>query len=274
MKKSISTFKTSDGTEIEVFGSFVENPRVTVLVWPCMGGSVLMYRCPVERFTSAGCSVILFNPRGHGASRGQFVPEVVIDDLIEYLAEYKKDSSPLYLLGHSGGANAALKFGTATSMIDRFLLVSPVLDSIESLRYMYRIGTIMEFNGIAAALTSDKKFTLSVLENEEWMEPEKWKKEEYQKRLNDISGDFRVGSFLELLFIKGYNAFDDLVLHGNKSTVLLPRQDNWYPFETVKAVTDRGNIRLQVLEAAGDHFFTGAWGAVWDILFADLPVLY
>ena len=232
-----------------------------------------MYRCPVERFTSAGCSVILFNPRGHGASEGQFVPELATRDLDEFLSRYKTDSSPLCILGHSAGANAVLQFATAYGRGDHFLLVSPVLDSIESLRYMYRIGTIMEFNGIAAALTSDKKFTLSVLENEEWMEPEKWKKEEYRKRLNIISGNFHVGSFLEILFIKGYNAFDDLMYHGEKSTILLPRQDNWYPSETVRSLADRGNIRLQILQEAGDHFFTGTWGVVWDFLFADVSTL-
>jgi len=274
MEKNISSFKTSDGMSVEVFASFVANPRATIVVWPCMGGSVLMYRCPVERFTSGGCSVILFNPRGHGASGGQFVPELAARDLHEFLSRYKTDLSPLYIIGHSAGANAALQFATGYERGDRFLLVSPVLDSIESLRYMYRIKTIAEFNMLIGAITRDRDFTLSVLENEEWMEPETWRKKDYLKRLNDISGDFHVGSFLEILFIDGYNAFDDLILHGEKSTVLLPRQDNWYPFETVKALTDRGNVRLQILQEAGDHFFTGAWGAVWDWVLEDLTALF
>ncbi len=272
IKKHI--FFTSDETDIEVIADYIENPIATLVIWPCMGGSVLMYRCPVEQFNKAGISVIRFNPRGHGNSSGQFVPEAAIADLNEFIGVNKRDDSPIYIVGHSAGANAVLQYGTAFGDVDRFILISPVLDSIESLRYMYQQKTIMEFNVLISALTSDKDLIHHVLADSMWMAPEIWESKNYRERLDAVSFEFKVGIFLERLFIQGYNTFPDLVLHGDKSTILLPKKDNWYPKETVMRLSAENSIPVVTMSEANDHFFTGAWKTVWDWVREDMDLCY
>ncbi len=274
MQNDTISFLTGDGTSLEILQSPVEEPRATLLMWPCMGGSVRMYRCPVDLFNKAGVSVIQFNPRGHGESGGQFVPEDAIADLGDYLFSRKRDSSPLWILGHSAGANAVLQYGTAFGGVDRFFLVSPVLDSIESLRYMYRINTILEFNEIVAALTSERDFVLDVLSNDRWMDPAIWQKNYYRHKFDDISENFRVGIFLERLFIEGYNAFEDLISQAEKTSILVAPVDTWYPFETIERLAREGNIPVHLIKKARDHFFTGGWKAVWAHLLDQLNSHY
>lgn len=263
-------FYTKEGIPLEIEFNAAENPRSCLVVWPCMGGSFRMYRVPLESFNRLGISVLLYNPRGHGESSGQATADQLIDDLEYCVNKNGLNEIPLVITGHSAGANLALKFGSRMNLIERFFLVAPVLDSCESLRYMYRRGTIHEFTSIIAQLAVDPAPVRAVLENEQWLDPVYWENEKIRQRLDNASGKFLVGTFLEKLFLPTHNAYDDLGRHGKKTTIILSTEDNWYPRQRVDGLCEKHGIRRQMIPAAGDHFFTGAWKDVWNFILAEL----
>jgi len=256
-------FKTSDGTQIEIVENIVTGHRSLIVLWPCMTGNTAMYRLPVKEFNNAGISVIQFNPRGHSRSGGQFDLSQCLADLSEYINSLNIGDTPLWLIGHSAGASAVLKYGTLYGTAARYILVSPVLDSIESYRYLYENGNHSEPNAIIASLTSDSGFMVSLLENSRWMNREEWEMNSYREKIDAISGEVLIGSFMQKLFIEGFNAFDDLKLHRMSTSMFLPLNDSWFPMAVTTGLASQNGIKTETITEASDHYFTGAWKYVW-----------
>lgn len=162
-------FKLENGMELDALINIPEKPRYCVVVWPCMGGAVQMYKMPVERFVEFGAACILYNPRGHGKSAGEMDIPNALADLKIILDRFIPAELPLLLIGHSAGANAVLQFGTRYRAPRSYLLVAPVLDSRESLFFMYRKKTIREFIDILCALADDDSVVRAVLADEQWL---------------------------------------------------------------------------------------------------------
>ena len=263
-------FYTGDNTPLEIEYHPAENPRMCLVVWPCMTGSFRMYRLPVKLFTGKGISILLYNPRAHGESGGQFTRNGSSDDLKDYLSEKALTGIPLSILGHSAGANGALKFPACGLNIEHYYLAAPVLDSCESLEYMYDSGTIQEFNIRIAQFSRDQHLVFSVLQNRRWLDAGYWRSENLKNRLNDVSDIFRIGSFLEELFIPTHNAFDELAICRNITTMLLSTDDRWYPRKRIDELCEKHHITRCIIPDAADHFFTGAWGSVWKMILEDL----
>ena len=242
-----------------------ERPRACVVVWPCMGGAVQMYRMPVERFTAAGCACVLYNPRGHGRSAGAMEIPESLADLEEILVSCIPADIPLIIVGHSAGANAVLQFG-ATFRLPQFnILVAPVLDSRESLFFMYRKNKIREFIDILCAyITGNDAVVRAVLSNEQWLSPDKWHQMGYRDLLDHVPARTPIGSFLENLFIPGHNAFQELAASGRRCLIMMAKEDSWYPVETIQRLAIDHNLQLQRVEEASNHFFAGGWDRVWD----------
>ncbi len=262
-------FNTRDNIPLEIEYHPAENPRTCLVVWPCMAGSYRMYRTPVKSFTDKNISVLLYNPRAHGESGGQLTRTSSPDDLEYILEENGLTTVPLLIAAHSAGANAALKFAVLKQHIAHLYLVAPVLDSCESLEHMYDCGTINEFNLRVAEFALEKEFVLTVLHDRRWMDKDYWHSENLKRRLNDISGRFLIGSFLEELFIPTHNAFGELAACRNKSTILLATDDHWYPRRRINELSDKHGISSRIIPEAGDHFFTGAWKTVWQIVLEE-----
>ena len=261
--KTLQTFLTKNGVRLEVLGAVPEHARACLVVWPCMGGAVQMYRVPVEKFAAFGCACILYNPRGHGRSEGQMEMQAALSDLDEIIQAYVSLATPLVMVGHSAGANACLKFGARYRPPKQFVLIAPVLDSRESLFSMYQRKTITEFIDILCAQTHDDTLVRRVLADEKWLEADVWKSHGYRHMLDDVPARLRVGTFLENLFLPGHNAFEELERFAGCTHILMAEEDTWYPAATIRGLARTYGIPIEILTEAQDHFFNGAWERVW-----------
>jgi pimeloyl-ACP methyl ester carboxylesterase len=256
-------FTSSDGTKIDIRENLSDSRKSLLVLWPCMTGNTDMYRLPAAEFNSSGISVVQFNPRGHGGSGGQFDLELCIRDLHEYFESIKAGDIPVWLAGHSAGASAVLKYGTFHKSPLKYILVSPVLDSIESYRYLYEKGKQGEANILISSLTSDRELMLTILDNSKWMNRDVWDKNLYREKIDAVSGSLHIGTLMEKLFITGYNAFYDLELHRADTSILLPLSDNWFPMTVTLGLASQFGIETETVSEAGDHYFTGAWKYAW-----------
>jgi pimeloyl-ACP methyl ester carboxylesterase len=265
IKKSF--FQSHSGFKLDVKISVPENPASALAVWPCMGGAVQMYRLPVDRFNSIGCACIQYNPRGHGRSDGEMAIEESFTDLDDILSENIPSGIPLIMVCHSAGANAALQFGKLYRAPRAYLMVAPVLDSRESLFYMYQRNTIREFIDILSSFSEDDSVIRKVLSDDKWLSADIWKKNNYRDILNRIHSRMQIGTFLENLFIPGHNAFRELAYFKDCSSILIARDDTWYPADTIRKLANENNIDVCTVEEAENHFFAGGWDRVWDEAF-------
>ncbi|MEE9910818.1 MAG: alpha/beta fold hydrolase [Deltaproteobacteria bacterium] len=249
-----------------------QNPKACLIVWPCMGGAVQMYRTPVENFTDRGVACILYNPRGHGRSEGEMEIHAMTRDLNEIIQTHVPRATPLVIVGHSAGANACLQFGARFRPPDRFVLIAPVLDSRESLFSMYQRNTIAEFIDILCAYTQDDTLVRRVLADSQWLDADIWKSHGYRHLLDCVPARMHIGAFLENLFLPGHNAFRELAGFAAHTRIFMAAQDTWYPAATVRVLAGKHGIPLETIPQAQNHFFTGGWERVWaEVLHSILP---
>jgi len=254
---------TGDGVRLEILGAVPEKAGACLIVWPCMGGAVQMYRVPVKDFTDHGCACILYNPRGHGRSEGELEIQAALNDLDEIIRVHIPAAIPLTIVGHSAGANACLQFGARYRPPKQFVLVAPVLDSRESLFSMYQRKTIAEFIDILCAYVQDDAPVRKVLADNEWLEADVWQSHNYRRLLDDVPARMRIGTFLERLFIPGHNAFTELKKFSGQTRILMAEDDTWYPAATINSLARTFGISVETLPEAQGHFFSGAWDHVW-----------
>ena len=248
---------------MEVLGAVPENPKACLIVWPCMGGAVQMYRTPVESFTAQGLACILYNPRGHGRSEGEMEIQAMTSDLNEIIQTCVPRATPLVIVGHSAGANACLQFGARYRPPEKFVLIAPVLDSRESLFSMYQRNTIAEFIDILCAYTQDDTLVRRVLADAQWLDADVWKSRDYKHLLDNIPARMHVGTFLENLFLPGHNAFAELARFAGRTRIFTAAKDTWYPAATTGGLARKYGIPLETIAQAQNHFFTGGWERVW-----------
>lgn len=258
-------FKTDDSIKIELIIEKAENPKNLILVWPCTMGDVRMYKTPAGAFAEKGFTSILYNPRGHGNSGGQFDIHDAINDLETFIVGFNKENLPLISVGHSGGCGGLLNMG-ARLVTKKYFLAAPVLDSRKSLFHMYGNGAIDEFNMMVALSSPKQEFVFSILENDRWLEPENWRAENLRERLDAVSGEFRIGRFLERLFIEGINGYGDLEAQSSIAELLLPSVDKWYPLDSTRQFAEKYTIPIIDDLNAHDHYFTKAWKNVWNYI--------
>lgn len=268
------TYLTHAGIQLEVLCTVPENPKASMVLWPCMGGVVQMYRVPVDSFTAQDCACILYNPRGHGRSGGGMEIQAALSDLEEIMQAHIPSATPLVMVGHSAGANACLQYGSRLRQPERFVLVAPVLDSRESLFSMYQRGTIAEFIDILCAYTEDDTLVRRVLADDKWLTAEVWKANNYRHMLDAIPSRLRGGEFLENLFIPGHNAFEELARFAGRTRIFMAEEDTWYPAATTLGLALKYGIHIETLPEAENHFFSGAWDRVWsEVLRLIYPII-
>ena len=260
---TLKTFLTGDGIRLEVLGAVPENPKACLIVWPCMGGAVQMYRVPVEKFTVNGCACILYNPRGHGRSDGEMEIQAMSNDLEEIIRAYVPSATPMVIVAHSAGANACLQFAARYRPPEQFVLIAPVLDSRESLFSMYQRKTISEFIDILCTYTNDDTLVRRVLADEKWLDADVWRSKGYRQMLDDVPARIHVGAFLENLFLPGHNAFKELEKFAGRTRIFVTEDDTWYPVATTRGLAARYGIPIETMAEAQNHFFAGAWDLVW-----------
>jgi len=261
--KTLKTFLIRDGILLEILATVPENPKTCLVVWPCMGGVVQMYRVPVENFTAHDCACILYNPRGHGRSGGEMEIQAMSNDLEEIIRACVPSETPLIMVAHSAGANACLQFAARYRPPEQFVLVAPVLDSRESLFSMYQRKTISEFVDVLCMYTRDDTIPRRVLADEKWLDTDVWKSNSYRQMLDEVPARIHLGAFLENLFLPGHNAFKELEKFAGRTRIFVTKDDTWYPVATTRGLADRFGIPIETMPEAQNHFFAGAWDRVW-----------
>lgn len=273
MNKKDSFISKKDGAMIEADISLPSNPICYLLIWPCSMCSCGMYKLPKERFASSGIATIQFNPRAHGKSAGSFNYEHSFEDLKHLCDELLNPGIPIACLGHSGGAGALLKAEERIG-IDRLWLVSPVLDSRESIYFMYETGGSHEFTDLIASLAVNPDPVKKILETPDWIDSSIWNSKNLKKTLDDLSESMAIGSLLEAIFIPGYNAFDEFLKLSEKIEIIYPLKDSWYPESTVMRLAFSCNVPVIRDLGGKDHYFTGAWKNIWNYIEKRLVSLY
>lgn len=273
MKRESFYISDLDGARIEINAVIPPDPICCIVVWPCSMCSFRIYRMPAERFASSGIGVLEFNPRAHGGSGGDFDYHASFADLQAICNKFFISGVPVVCLGHSGGAGALLRVGESICC-QRYWLVSPVLDSRESLFYMYENSSIDEFTGLIAALAREPGLVIDTLGTPEWLDEKFWTDNDLRARLDGISGQTNVGSLLEALFIPGFNVFDDFEKASGGIEIIYPARDEWYPEETVMRLASMHDVPVIRDLGGKDHYFTGAWKNVWAYLENRLVSLF
>lgn len=273
MIRKKSFVSSYDGTELEIDALIPDAPDNYLVIWPCSMFSYGIYKMPVEKFALNGTGVLQFNPRAHGNSGGRFSYEKSFNDLVEICKDLFKPGVPVNCLGHSGGACALLKIGGSINA-GRFWLVSPVLDSRESLFFMYESGTIEEFINIILSISGDPDKVKRIIETTEWLKNEIWDKNGLKDLLDSYSKEIPIGSLLEAIFIPGHNSFKELGLYARSIEIIYPVKDTWYPERTVMGLAREHGVKIIRDLGGKDHYFTGAWKNVWNYIENRLVSLY
>lgn len=263
----------TDEVRLEIDAVLPFHPKCYLVVWPCSMCSCRIYRLPADRFASSGIGVLQFNPRGHGKSEGNFSYEESFKDLKEICADLLMPDVPVVCLGHSGGTGALLKSGESIGF-ERYWLVSPVLDSRESIYYMYENSSINEFIEIITAFAADKEGVKEIIGKSDWLDPEFWSDRKLKDYLDSLSGGIGIGSILEAFFIPGYNSFAEFGRASDRLEIIYPLNDNWYPEKTVMHLASMHNVPVVRDLGGKDHYFTGAWQNIWNYIEKRLKSLY
>jgi len=253
-------------SEIEVLSVKSGNSGPVILVWPGMGVDVRMYRFPVERFAGMGYSVVLYNPRSHGNAGGSPSRDGFASDIEAYLHESGMAAAPLTVIAHSAGCDGALRLSGTSLNIQKYFFISPILNPRESILFMYRENSINEFTVLLAARAENHTPVKEVLRDTRWLDYEYWNSSGFREALDNASREFLIGSFLEEYFVESFDASPLLSGRNRPCEIILPRHDSWFSTDRTREIAEHHGCPCTTIETAGDHFFTKAWGDVWDYI--------
>ncbi|HEY5894172.1 MAG TPA: lysophospholipase [Chthoniobacterales bacterium] len=129
--RSEDWFTTADNTRLRSFTWSAAAPkRARLLIVHGLGENAARYGPIAEIFAAAGIKVMAYDHRGHGESagkRGDLNPPSLLNrDLAEILNRAAKDPTPLFLWGHSTGAQLIINtLSTNTFHLRGVILTAP-----------------------------------------------------------------------------------------------------------------------------------------------------
>ncbi|TGL65160.1 alpha/beta hydrolase [Leptospira jelokensis] len=237
-----------------------------LILWPSTGGNSRSFRIRDSELVSYGLRLVRFNPPSHGNSGGTYDPKTAIYLLDEYLTEKNYLGKPLYGIGHSGGGAALLMYAKQTSFQKLFLL-SPILDSVLSLKYLYESDSIEEFSRLLLLPNlSDgeppNKQILETLTTPDWLESGGVDHLSFPVKNVRIQVD-SLASFLRNLFLPGFQVESGMYEKRTNVTIFLPAEDKWFPKTHTVDFAKRNQFRILEIPEAPDHFFSQSWLSVW-----------
>ncbi|MCW7488741.1 alpha/beta fold hydrolase [Leptospira meyeri] len=252
--------------EIIESGASPSEMRGVLVLWPSTGGNARSFRIRDSELEALGLRLIRFNPPSHGNSKGIYDPKTAIHLLDAYLTKCGYKNKDLYGIGHSGGGAALMMYAKEVPFRKLFLL-SPILDSVLSLRYLYESHSIEEFSRLLLlpGISDDEvpnKQILETLSNPQWLETGKVGHlnvpiQNSRIRLEDLS------QFLKNLFLPGFVVDGSVIQKRTNYTVFLPKEDKWFPKENTIRFAKENGLNCIEIQDAPDHFFSTSWLMVW-----------
>lgn len=252
--------------EIIESGASPNEAKGIVILWPSTGGNARSFRIRDSELELLGLRLVRFNPPSHGNSKGIYDPKTAISLLDVYLKERGYTNKELYGIGHSGGGAALMMYAKEVPFLKLFLL-SPILDSVLSLRFLYESGSIEEFSRLlllpgVSDLESPNKQILETLSNPQWLV------DGNVDHLNVPIQNTRIclddlSLFLKNLFLPGFVVDTSVIQKRTSYTIFLPKEDTWFPkVYTTRFAKENGLNCIEISEAP-DHFFSSTWLTVW-----------
>jgi pimeloyl-ACP methyl ester carboxylesterase len=276
-----SEFVTRDGVPLQVAHYRAAEPRAALVLFPTAMGNACSgaYELPRLALLERGCSCVLYNPRGHGKSRGLWSVGSCAADFLDWLgtnAPAYGDAVPLVGVGHSMGATSLLTLAGVRQVFARFLLVAPTLDTRAALQYMYDAKTFPEFIDYLSDPGGDNAVVEAIFSDGRWLDPQYWRDQRLGDRL-----DFRtngtgkivfesLGRFLENVLFPGHNVVPQLAAVADRARIFLPGEDHWVSAERTAEIARDLGIPCTTVPHARDHMFSGGWPVVWAHLLDDL----
>lgn len=257
---------SSESLEIFESGASPEKTRGVIILWPSTGGNARSFRIRDSELEASGIRLIRFNPPSHGKSPGIYDPKTAIQLLDGYLKERGYRNKELYGIGHSGGGAALMMYANQIPFRHLFLL-SPILDSVLSLRFLYESNSIEEFSRLlllpgVSDDTNPNKLILDTLATSQWLEDGKIQHltvsiKNSRIQVQDLS------IFLKNLFLPGFVVDGSFIQKRTKYTIFLPKDDKWFPKAYTGTFAKQNGLDCIEMPDAPDHFFSSSWLAVW-----------
>ncbi len=116
MDARIKKFKTPDGANIYYEWWIPANPKGNIVFIHGLGDHISRYGEFTRYFASCGFGVCMFDMRGHGQSSGRRAHCKSFSDLLRDLSQFIEilhesyETVPIFLVGHSFGAQVAINF--------------------------------------------------------------------------------------------------------------------------------------------------------------------
>lgn len=252
--------------EIIESGAPPNEARGILILWPSTGGNARSFRIRDSELLRDGLRLIRFNPPSHGNSGGTYDPKTAITLLDEYLKGKNYLKKPLYGIGHSGGGAALLMYAQKTPFRKLFLL-SPILDSVLSLKYLYESDSIEEFSRLLllpnlSDSESPNKQILESLATPDWLVSGEVDHLSFPVKNVRIQVD-SLAIFLRNLFLPGFQVECSVNEKRTDVTIFLPAEDKWFPKKQTVDFAKRNQFRFLEIPEAPDHFFSHSWLSVW-----------
>lgn len=253
--------------EIIESGVSPKEAKGILILWPSTGGNARSFRIRDSELITHGLRLIRFNPPSHGNSDGIYDPKVAISLLYDYLKAKQYLNHRLFGIGHSGGGAALLLLAKQIPFQKLFLL-SPILNSVLSLKFLYESDSIEEFSRLLLQPeVADDEFPnnliLNTLSNSDWLVTGKVDPLSFPIKNTRIQVA-SLAEFLRNLFLPGFQVSEGDLAHHSEVTIFLPKEDKWFPKENTIQFAKKNQIRVVEILEAPDHFFSRSWLRVWN----------
>lgn len=255
--------------EIITSGFNPDQAKAILLVWPSTGGNARSFRIRESELLDLGLHLIRYNPPSHGNSIGTYDPKIAIKLLYEYLLNHNLLSHKIFGIGHSGGGAGLMNLASKIR-IDSLYLLSPILDSVESLRYLYSQGKIEEFSQLL--LSNDfseseipNSIILETLSTDHWLNSGLVDHLDFPIQNNRIYVE-SLSLFLKNLFLPGFTISEELIKKDTQYRIFLPETDHWFSKEFTESFASKCGITVIEIQKAKDHFFSSSFLDVWRLI--------
>ena len=255
--------QAQDGTLIDFRHIERQNSRGTFLLWPCGMGDIHSqlyqnYYDILKKF-----DLILYNPRSHGASQGNYCFHQAVAD-VTYFIKQITVRPPLYGVGHSAGGAGILKLANSFSFRKLFLF-SPILNSRQALEFMYREQTQYLFTKLFCRERNYNPQLWDVLMDGKWLDYEHWNS--IKDSLEDKALAFNsIKKSMEDIAHPGYGVHEEIKQHSDKSLLCIPEKDRWFSIEEQLQTAKRNSIAIATICNAKNHFFKRRWNNIWEFI--------
>jgi len=196
--------------------------------------------------------------------------ENALSGLENYLSKTEV-TAPLFIIGHSAGANACIQYFSKTPTISlaTMYLVQPVFSFAESARYMYHQNNYKELFEAIKQWVTDPQRLEEIIRKPDWLNRDFWEAKNLKTEIDSYSQGILLGDFLEDFYISD-NDTHERIQELPIGRIFLSSNDSWYEPEIIRQVATKHQIALDTVDEAKDHFFRDGWTHAWKIILNDI----